>query len=38
MPEVVGVRFRKSGKIYDFDPQSLELKPGDHVVVETAWP
>jgi cell fate regulator YaaT (PSP1 superfamily) len=35
MPEVVGVRFRKSGKIYDFDPQSLELKPGDHVVVET---
>jgi cell fate regulator YaaT (PSP1 superfamily) len=36
MPEVVGVRFRKSGKIYDFDPQSLELKSGDRVVVETA--
>lgn len=36
MAEVVGIRFRKNGKIYDFDPQSFELKSGDLVVVETA--
>ncbi len=36
MTEVVGVRFRKSGRIYDFDLRSLELNPGDSVVVETA--
>lgn len=31
----VGVRFKKAGKIYYFDPGFLELKPGDAVVVET---
>lgn len=31
----VGVRFKKAGKIYYFDPGFLELKPGDGVVVET---
>jgi cell fate regulator YaaT (PSP1 superfamily) len=36
MAEIVGIRFRKNGKIYDFDPQSFELKSGDLVVVETA--
>lgn len=33
---VVGVRFKRAGKIYYFDPGRLELRPGDHVVVETA--
>ena len=36
MAEIVGVRFRKSGKIYHFDPAGLELKLNDNLVVETA--
>lgn len=36
MPEVVGVRFKKAGKIYYFDPSGFQLTPGDHVVVETS--
>jgi cell fate regulator YaaT (PSP1 superfamily) len=32
---VVGVRFKKAGKIYYFDPNGLDLKPTDHVIVET---
>jgi cell fate regulator YaaT (PSP1 superfamily) len=36
MSEIVGVRFRKSGRIYHFDPVGTELKLGDNVVVETA--
>jgi len=35
MPEVVGIRFRTCGKIYDFDPVDLEIKKGDRVVVES---
>lgn len=33
---VVGVRFRKSGKIYYFSPNQLDLDQGDSVIVETA--
>jgi cell fate regulator YaaT (PSP1 superfamily) len=33
---VVGVRFKKAGKIYYFDPGDLQLEPGDGVIVETA--
>lgn len=36
MPVVVGVRFKKAGKIYYFDPANLELPRGSKVVVETA--
>ncbi|MCR5221553.1 MAG: stage 0 sporulation family protein [Lachnospiraceae bacterium] len=36
MKNVIGVRFRIAGKIYYFDPKNLELKRGDHVIVETA--
>ena len=36
MIKVIGVRFRNAGKIYYFDPVSLEVKAGDHVIVETA--
>lgn len=32
---VVGVRFKRAGKIYYFDPNGLELRPGDQVIVET---
>lgn len=36
MIEVVGVRFKKAGKIYYFDPGGVELASGDPVIVETA--
>lgn len=36
MIKVIGVRFRKAGKVYFFDPAHLEIKTGDHVIVETA--
>lgn len=36
MIKVVGVRFRTAGKIYYFDPEKLEIKLNDHVIVETA--
>ena len=36
MIRVIGVRFRNVGKIYYFSPRDLEIKAGDHVIVETA--
>ncbi|MDH7479265.1 MAG: stage 0 sporulation family protein [Syntrophomonadaceae bacterium] len=36
MQRVVGVRFKPAGKIYYFDPGSLELRFSDRVIVETA--
>lgn len=36
MIKVIGVRFRVAGKIYYFDPGKLQIKRGDHVIVETA--
>jgi cell fate regulator YaaT (PSP1 superfamily) len=36
MTEIVGVRFKKAGKIYYFDPAGVELEADDYVVVETA--
>ena len=36
MAKVVGVRFRNVGKIYYFNPKNYKVKPGDHVIVETA--
>lgn len=36
MPLVVGVTFRKVGKVYYFDPGDLPLKEGDFVIAETA--
>ena len=36
MAITVGVRFRDTGKVYDFDPRDLQLLPGDRVMVETA--
>lgn len=36
MIKVIGVRFRTAGKIYFFDPGRLNIKKGDHVIVETA--
>jgi cell fate regulator YaaT (PSP1 superfamily) len=36
MVTVIGVRFKKAGKIYYFNPSGLDIKKGDFVVVETA--
>lgn len=36
MYNVVGVRFKKAGKIYYFDPLSYPLEKGEYVIVETA--
>ena len=36
MIKVVGVRFRRAGKIYYFDPKDMAMKKGDHVIVEAA--
>jgi cell fate regulator YaaT (PSP1 superfamily) len=36
MISVVGVRFKKAGKIYYFDPDEIEIKKYDNVIVETA--
>lgn len=33
---IIGVKFRKSGKIYYFDPIGLPIQKGNHVIVETA--
>ncbi len=35
MVTVVGVRFKKAGKIYYFSPQDLNIKQDDNVIVET---
>ena len=36
MVNVIGVRFRKAGKVYYFDPAGYEVAVGDNVIVETA--
>ncbi|PLR65725.1 MULTISPECIES: PSP1 domain-containing protein [Bacillaceae] len=35
MYDVVGVRFKKAGKIYYFDPNGLQIENEDFVIVET---
>ena len=35
MPEIVGVRFKRSGRVYYFDPNNLDLAVDDWVIVET---
>ena len=36
MKNIIGVRFKKLGKIYFFNPKGLRIKKGDKVIVETA--
>ncbi|MCL7749293.1 PSP1 domain-containing protein [Halalkalibacter alkaliphilus] len=36
MHQVVGVRFKKAGKIYYFSPGSFQLEKGETVIVETS--
>ena len=35
MYDVVGVRFKKAGKIYYFDPGELEIAKDEYIIVET---
>lgn len=36
MKKIVGIRFKKPGKIYFFDPQDIEIEKNEDVIVETA--
>ena len=36
MAEVVGIRFKRAGKVYYFDPAGIELQVNDYVVVKTS--
>lgn len=36
MATVIGVRFKKAGKVYYFDPSGIWPRPGDCVIVETS--
>ena len=36
MSEVIGIRFKKAGKMYYFDPAELKLEKEDGAIVETA--
>ena len=35
MSDVVGIRFKKEGRVYYFDPSGIELGEGDYAVVKT---
>jgi len=35
MAEVIGVRFKRAGKVYYFDPDGIAFEEGDGVIVET---
>ena len=35
MPDVIGIRFKSCGKIYDFEINDMDVKEGDHVIVES---
>ena len=36
MKEIIGVRFKRPGKIYFFDPKNNKIENGQFVIVETA--
>jgi cell fate regulator YaaT (PSP1 superfamily) len=36
MVKVIGVRFKKAGKIYYFSPNDIDINKGEYVIVETA--
>lgn len=37
MPNIVGIRFKSCGKIYDFEINSLEVRKGDRVIIESEF-
>lgn len=36
MATIIGVQFQKNGKLYYFDPNGYEVKPGEYVIVDTS--
>lgn len=36
MADVIGVRFKRAGKVYYFDPKNIDFQAGDGAIVETA--
>ena len=36
MFNIVGIRFKKVGKVFHFDPAGISVKKGDMVIVETS--
>lgn len=36
MAEIIGIRFRDTGKVYFFDPAGFSFTKGDHAIVETS--
>lgn len=36
MFNIIGIRFKKVGKVYHFDPAGIDVKKGDMVIVETS--
>ncbi|MFC1906407.1 stage 0 sporulation family protein [Chloroflexota bacterium] len=36
MAEIIGVRFKRAGKVYRFDAMGFDLEVGDYVIVNTA--
>ena len=36
MINIVGVRFKKPGKIYFFNPKNYRIKKNEYVIVDTA--
>ncbi|GAI56690.1 unnamed protein product, partial [marine sediment metagenome] len=36
MAEIVGVRFKRAGRVYYFDPAGFDLEVNDYIVVKTA--
>ena len=36
MVEVIGIKFKQTGKVYYFDPADIEIKKGESAIVETA--
>jgi cell fate regulator YaaT (PSP1 superfamily) len=36
MAEIVGVRFKRAGRVYYFAPAGIDLEVNDYVVVNTA--
>lgn len=36
MTEIIGVRFKDGGKLYYFNPNGVQVKAGQHVIIETS--
>ncbi len=36
MGKIIGVQFQKNGKLYYFDANGFEVRPGDYVIVDTS--